>query len=165
MPFTPFHLGPGLLLKGLLQGSFSFMVYGWTQVLMDIQPLIVLITGEGHLHGFSHTLMGGGLIAVFAAISGKYASEWTLSFLQIPHDIRWWVSGFSAGLGALSHVILDAIMHGDLYLFFPFSDAQPLLGVLTISNLHKLCFYTGLVGLGIYSVGLFWQQQRKDHHL
>lgn len=30
MPFTPFHMGPGLLVKALLQGSFSLMVFGWT---------------------------------------------------------------------------------------------------------------------------------------
>ena len=48
MPFTPFHMGPGIFIKALLQGSFSLMVFGWTQVIMDIQPLVVLISGEGH---------------------------------------------------------------------------------------------------------------------
>jgi hypothetical protein len=56
MPFTPIHMGPGILIKSLLQGSFSLMVFGWTQIVMDIQPLIVLISGEGHLHGLP-TLM------------------------------------------------------------------------------------------------------------
>jgi hypothetical protein len=28
MPFTPFHMGPGILFKALLQGSFSLMVLG-----------------------------------------------------------------------------------------------------------------------------------------
>jgi len=58
MPFTPFHMGPGILFKALLQGSFSLMVFGWAQIIMDIQPLIVLITGKGHLHGFTHTYIG-----------------------------------------------------------------------------------------------------------
>ncbi len=51
MPFTPFHMGPGIVVKALLQGSFSLMVFGWAQIVMDIQPLFVLISGEGHLHG------------------------------------------------------------------------------------------------------------------
>jgi hypothetical protein len=42
MPFTPFHMGPGLLMKVGLQGSFSLMVFGWTQVLIDLQPGAVL---------------------------------------------------------------------------------------------------------------------------
>jgi len=44
-------MGPGILVKSILQSSFSLMVFGWTQIVMDIQPLIVMITGEGHLHG------------------------------------------------------------------------------------------------------------------
>ena len=94
MPFTPIHMGPGILIKALLQGSFSLMVFGWSQIVMDIQPLIVLITGEGHLHGFSHTYIGGTLLAVFSALSGKYLSELGLLVLGIskktnPIKIAW----------------------------------------------------------------------------
>ena len=73
MPFTPIHMGPGILIKSLLQGSFSLMVFGWTQIVMDIQPLIVLISGEGHLHGFTHTYVGVILIAIFFGANGKIA--------------------------------------------------------------------------------------------
>jgi len=59
MRFTPLHMGPGVLIKSMLQGSFSLMVFGWSQIVMDVQPLLVMITGDGHLHGFSHTIIGG----------------------------------------------------------------------------------------------------------
>ena len=72
MPFTPFHMGPGLLFKAFLQGSFSLMVFGWAQIVMDIQPLLVLLTGQGHLHGFSHTYIGATLLGIVSALSGKY---------------------------------------------------------------------------------------------
>lgn len=39
MPFTPIHIGPEIFIKAHLQGSFSLMVFGWTQVIMDIQPV------------------------------------------------------------------------------------------------------------------------------
>ncbi len=42
MPFTPFHMGPGLLIKAVLQGAFSLMVFGWAQIVMDIQPLVTV---------------------------------------------------------------------------------------------------------------------------
>ena len=80
MPFTPLHMGPGLLIKAILQGSFSLMVFGWTQIIMDIQPLVVILTGSGHLHGFSHTYMGATLLATFSAISGKYLSDMASNF-------------------------------------------------------------------------------------
>ena len=75
MPFTPLHMGPGILIKSVLQGSFSLMVFGWTQIVMDIQPLLVMLTGEGHLHGFTHTYIGATLIALFSALSGKYLAQ------------------------------------------------------------------------------------------
>ena len=81
MPFTPLHMGPGILIKALLQGSFSLMVFGWAQIVMDIQPLFVLVTGEGHLHGFSHTYIGATLLAILSALSGKYLSEIGLKIL------------------------------------------------------------------------------------
>ena len=46
MPFTLYHIGSGIFIKALLQGSFSLMVFGWTQVVMDIQPLVVRISGD-----------------------------------------------------------------------------------------------------------------------
>ena len=51
-------MGPGMLIKSLLHGSFSLMIFGWSQILMDLQPLFAMITNEGKLHGFSHTFLG-----------------------------------------------------------------------------------------------------------
>jgi len=55
VPFTPFHMGPGLLLKALLRGGFSLMVFGWAQIVIDVEPLVVLLTGGARLHGFTHS--------------------------------------------------------------------------------------------------------------
>ncbi len=99
MPFTPFHMGPGIIVKALLQSSFSLMVFGWAQIVMDIQPLIVMITGDGHLHGFSHSYIGALLLAVFSALSGKYLSELGLFIIGLNKKwqikIAWWVSFLS----------------------------------------------------------------------
>jgi hypothetical protein len=59
------------------------MVFSWTQIVMDIQPLIVLLSGEGHLHGFTHTYVGAILIAIFAGLTGKYLSEFGLKIQKI----------------------------------------------------------------------------------
>jgi len=167
MPFTPFHMGPGILVKSLLQGSFSLMVFGWAQIIMDIQPLIVLITGEGHLHGFSHTYIGASLLAIFAALSGKYLSEFGLYILDIstesaPVKISWWVAFLSAFIGTYSHVVLDSIMHIDVQPFYPFSYLNPMLGFVDVITLHKFCLYSGLVGAVIYySVRFALKQSSK----
>ncbi len=160
MPFTPFHMGPGILIKSLLQGGFSLMVFGWSQIVMDIQPLVVLITGEGHLHGFSHTYVGASLLAFFSCLTGKYLSELGLKMLKMdlsfPICISWPVSFLSAFIGCFSHVMLDSIMHSDVEPFYPFSLNNEILGIVSVSTLHKLCLYSGLLGAALfYGVGFF----------
>ena len=138
MPFTPFHMGPGLLMKALLQGSFSLMVFGLAQIIMDIQPLVVILTGEGHLHGFSHTYVGATLIGIGSSLSGKYASELGLRLIgQVRYlPISWPVAIISAFVGSYSHVLLDSVMHGDVEPFAPFMLNNPLLGFITVEALH-----------------------------
>lgn len=156
MPFTPIHMGPGLLIKALLQSSFSLMIFGWTQIVMDIQPLIVLITGEGHLHGFTHTYIGAILIAIFSAVTGKFLSKLGLKMLGLgnnkPVKILWWICFLSAFIGSFSHVLLDSIMHADVEPFFPLTQDNYFWRKLSVPTLHKLCLYSGLLGAAIYSL-------------
>lgn len=154
-------MGPGILIKSLLQGSFSLMVFGWTQIVMDIQPLIVLISGEGHLHGFTHTYIGAIFIAIFSGLTGKYLSEFGLKILKVsendnPISIMWWVVFLSAFIGSFSHVLLDSIMHSDVEPFFPFTLDNQFLEMISVSMLHKVCLYSGLVGAAIY-YGINWK--------
>ncbi len=154
MPFTPFHMGPGIAIKAILQGSFSLMVFGWAQIVMDIQPLVVILTGEGHLHGFTHTYAGATLLAVFSAVTGKYLSEFGLRLMfrdarsWVP--IHWWVVGLSAFIGTYSHVVLDSLMHLDIEPYYPFSTANHLQGLISIPALHRFCIYSGLAGAAAY---------------
>ena len=155
MPFTPFHMGPGIAIKALLQGSFSLMVFGWSQIIMDLQPLWVLLSGHGRLHGFSHTFAGATLLALLAAITGKYLVEPGLAILSIATKqkvvkIGWLVALLSAVTGCFSHVLLDAIMHPDMRPFYPWLADNGLLGILSIDNLHRLCLYSGLLGAALF---------------
>lgn len=147
-------MGPGILVKALLQSSFSLMVFGWSQIVMDLQPLVAIVTGEGKLHGFTHTYVGSALIALFSAITGKYLSQWALVVLsngaQRGITIRWWVAFLSAFIGSYSHVILDSIMHTDIEPLSPFSQSNELLGLVSVATLHKFCLYSGLVGAVLY---------------
>jgi membrane-bound metal-dependent hydrolase YbcI (DUF457 family) len=130
------------------------MVFGWAQIVMDIQPLAVMLTGHGHLHGFSHTYIGAMLLAVFSALSGKYLAEWGLRTIGHPEfpPISWGVAFISATIGTFSHVVLDSIMHDDVEPFAPFSLSNGMLGVISIQALHWLCIGTGLVGAVVYFV-------------
>lgn len=166
MPFTPYHMGPGIVVKALLQSSFSLMVFGWSQIVMDIQPLLVLISGEGHLHGFSHTFVGATLLAMVAGLTGKYLAEIGLRIIGIDShqrvSIAWWVAFLSAFIGTYSHVLLDAIMHADVEPFFPVTTVNDFLGWVSVSMLHKICVYSGLVGGVVYYLIYFLRQRRGN---
>lgn len=162
-------MGIGILTKSILQGSFSLMVFGWAQIVMDLQPLFVLITGQGHLHGFSHTYLGASLLAILSAVSGKYLSEFGLYILRIskkenPIIITWWVVFLSSFIGTFSHVFLDSIMHLDVQPFYPLSLNNSLQGIISVSALHKVCLYSGLIGAGIYYFILFKEKSGSDRN-
>ena len=134
------------------------MVFGWAQIIMDIQPLVVLLTGEGHLHGFSHTYIGATLIGIGSALTGKYAAEFGLRFIGEARylSISWPVTIISAFIGTFSHVLLDSVMHADVEPFAPFTPNNPFIGLLSIEALHKLCLYSGLLGVGLYFAVSHW---------
>ncbi len=164
MPFTPFHMGIGIFIKAILQGSFSLMVFGWTQIVMDIQPLVVLLSGEGHLHGFSHTYIGATLLAIVSAFTGKYLSELGLLIIGIskkanPIKITWLVVFISAFIGTFSHVLLDSFMHSDVQPFYPVSLENSFVGILSYDQIHKVCLYSGLIGAGIYYLVQFYNKK------
>jgi membrane-bound metal-dependent hydrolase YbcI (DUF457 family) len=147
MPFTPFHLGPGALFKALGGRHFSFMVFGGSQVLMDIEPLVGIIQGRAVLHGYTHTLLGAGVIGTVAAFIGRPISAFLLRRHSVPHHPFTWTAAFSgAYVGTFSHVALDALMHGDMNPWWPFAPGNPLLGSVTLGALHLGCLVAAALG-------------------
>lgn len=159
MPFTPLHMGPGILLKALRPERFSLMVFGWTQIVMDLQPLVAMLSGRGELHGFTHTWVGAGLLAVVAALSGKYLGALGLYLMglrsQLP--IRWRAAWPAALIGTASHVLLDSIVHADTQPLAPLSTANALFGLLSWEDMEWLCLACGALG----SI-LFLTRKRPD---
>ena len=174
MPLTPFHMGPGLLLKAALQRRFSLIVFGWSQVVIDLQPLIVMITGSGTLHGLTHTYVVATLIALFCGVTGGWVATWVLrlvnreltpkqqTLLGTDRGVTRIVAMTSAAIGSYSHVLLDSLMHSDMQPLYPFSDANQLLYSLTRHDIYRWCVYAGLMGMALYSVIRFIQIQRND---
>jgi len=149
-----------------LQGSFSLMVFGWAQIIMDIQPLIALLTHDSNIHGFSHTYVGAILLALFSALTGKYLSELGLVILRIstkaePIKISWLVTYTSAFIGTFSHVVLDSMMHGDMKPFYPFTDSNLMLGMISVADIYKYCTYSGLLGAILYYLIVFIIDKKK----
>lgn len=161
MPFTPFHLGPGAALKAVAGKRFSFTVFGFTQVLIDVEPLVRLLRGDWVVHGFTHTLLGATLVAGVALLIGRPICQWLLSALRLPAAICWPAAVSGAFGGAYTHVLLDGIMHADLQPLMPFAAGNGLLGLLSYDEIHLLCLFSGLCGALWLGIVALWRWSHK----
>lgn len=163
MPITPLHMGPGLLIKAPLRGHFSLLVFGWTQLVMDIQPLLVLLSGKEELHGITHSYLGALVLTGIAALTGRPLATYGLKILGrndlLP--LSWLVTLCSATIGAFSHVLLDSLMHADLAPFAPFSAANALRGLVAYDLLNLLCLGSGVLGLALWALSA-WRKRTPD---
>lgn len=162
MPFTPWHLGPGLAFKALGGRRLSFCTFAASQVFIDVEVLIRIFANARPLHGYTHSIPGAVVVAAVTAAAVGPA----LMLLQ-----RWrtgpgrsapsvWPAVWAGALvGTLSHVALDAIMHGDMRPFWPVSDWNPLLRIGGM-NVHDLCFWSGAVGGVAIVVLAAWRRWR-----
>jgi membrane-bound metal-dependent hydrolase YbcI (DUF457 family) len=165
MPFTPLHMGPGIIIKAILQRHFSLMVFGWSQILIDVQPLMVMLTHKGHLHGFSHTYVGAAFIAIVAALSGKSLGGLGLKIIgeEKYFPIPWSAAWVGAFIGTYSHVLLDSIMHTDIQPFWPVSLSNSLQGIISIDALHIFCVLTAIVGGIIFYATQRWRDKVSNN--
>lgn len=144
MPFTPFHLGPGAVFKAIGGRHFSFLVFGGAQVLMDLEPLAGIVRGAPVLHGYSHTVAGALAIGIVAALLGRPISNRVLAGLPGVHAPLTWTAAFAGALaGTFSHIVLDAVMHDDMRPWWPLSEANGLLHVVSVDRLQMGCAVAG----------------------
>ena len=147
MPFTPFHLGPGAVFNAIGGNRFSFMVFGGSQVLIDIEPGVRMLFGTYILHGPSHTIVGAFLIGIVAAVIGKPISEFALHLLRLPDiGITWTASATGAFVGTFSHIFLDALTHSDMTPWIPLAGSNGLLGFISLASLQIICLVLGVIG-------------------
>lgn len=172
MPFTPFHFGPGLAVKAATPRYFSFSVFVFSQVLIDIEPLYYLLSGEAQAHRFLHTYLGATVIAAVSYVIGRPLCGFCLAMFR--HTFGWRLSDMreairlisptsalsAAIIGPCSHVALDSIMHPDARPLAPFSDANPLFHAISAAELQLYCIVAGVVGL--IGLGLWWLIRPND---
>ena len=169
MPITPFHLLAITPIKAVAPKHFSWSVFALTNIIIDLEPITLYLITHQPRHVFFHTIIGATLVAILCATFGKKWCElaiafWNVMFKQKPKESRLsskgGISKLSAWTGALmgawSHLLLDSLMHHDIKPLSPFSEANPLLGAVDLTDLHVFCLVSGIVGLGV----LFYQSQQ-----
>ena len=151
MPFTPFHFGPGALLKSFLRHRFSFVTFVASQVVIDFETLYNILTHQPRLHTLFHTYLGS-LIPLILTVVAVYLLARVAKFFMTLPPLRPSVTVFSAFVGVWSHVFLDSLMHGDMSPLAPFAEGNVLLGVVSLELLHLSCLACLFVGALIYGL-------------
>ncbi|SFM71259.1 DUF4184 family protein [Marinobacter zhejiangensis] len=158
MPFTPFHLGPGAVVKAVLPKHFSLSAFALTQVFIDLESLYNLVYGKWPVHAFFHTYVGATLAAVLAMLVvrllfSRLLQAWNSlhkrsedSRLHLGNGISWLSALVGSLLGAYSHVFLDSIMHPDIRPLAPLNSANVLHHIISVPMLHLICLFSALVG-------------------
>ena len=76
MPATPFHFGPGLLVKAVAPRQFSLAAYSVAQVVIDLESGYHLLRGDYPVHRQAHTFFLGGLIGLVCGLIVSRVGRW-----------------------------------------------------------------------------------------
>lgn len=155
-------MGAGLIVKPALSQRFSVITFGLAQMAMDIEPGIRMWTNSDVLHGPTHTILGALFMAVLVALIAPGISNYLLTKWNqevIHYKQPWLVQSapvtriavtIGAFVGTLSHVVLDSLMHHDIHPLSPFSQANPVMGLITHDGVYQACTIAGLLGISAW---------------
>jgi len=156
MPITPFHFGPGAAIHAIAPKHVSFLAFCSANVLIDIEPLYYMVTGQYPLHRFLHTYIGATIIMVATALIFFFALK-LASRVRLPNLFQWqslkplpiWLG---AAAGSYSHIVLDSVMHADIVPLSPFSEVNVLYQLVSLGELHLFCVFAAVLGLALLGI-------------
>ncbi len=160
MPFTPFHLGPALLLGLMLSKYIDLATFLFANILVDLEPLLVLSFGINlPLHGLSHSFLVGTAIAVLLTLIAIWVREPLEPLISVLNLGRKWSRKgvlVAALSGVYLHIFMDAPLYIDIRPFYPLAT-NPFYqeGMSLGFQIYALCVVSGLMGVALYTVRLF----------
>lgn len=143
MPYPHLHMLFGLGAKAIKPSRFSFVMFGVTQIVIDLQPLFNRIYPSLlERHTPTHTLIGATII-MFICLAFRIPLG---NLLKIMIDRR--AAFYGAATGVYSHIFLDAIIHREVSanLFWPYRIESHLYGIMGNRSLTLACIAFGTLG-------------------
>lgn len=149
MPFTPFHIGPALLVYTIFPILDPLALF-FGSVLVDIEFfLIVLLDLPFSIHGPLHSIIGIFLLLpvfLIATLVTRKALPKIDPFFKpkSAHPIR--LTIISCLIGGFSHVLLDAPLYSDLSLTWPLLDYNPLFKMASPIGIYSFSVLSFMIG-------------------
>ena len=144
MPVTPFHVGPGVLLKAVAPRRVSLTAFAAANVAIDVESVANLLLGRYPVHATLHTFLAATLVGLAVGAAVGWAGRVRRS---ASHELRMGPALVGGLLGGASHPLLDGIMHADIRPFLPVSEANPLYRLIGLDALLGLCLAAGVLGV------------------
>lgn len=157
MPFTPFHLGPAILLGEVFEKRVNMAAIMLGSIIVDVRATYCFFEGCQPLHGPLHTYFGATFLALLVII-GIYYWENPIKKITLRLGFKQDYSLFSiiagAILGTWSHVFLDSFLYMDIVPLWPI-ELNPFYGILSSGSVYFLCIACVILGSLIYFYKLF----------
>ena len=159
MPFTPFHFGPAAAVKAVAPRHFSFTMFVFTNVAIDVEPLYYMLTNDWPIHRFFHSYLGATIAAVVCFFAGRPVCAWAIRlwnarlseaqarWLRVEPRIEILPAATGVLVGTWSHVLLDSLMHSDMEPLAPFAAGSGMTNLVTIAQLELFCALAGALGV------------------
>jgi len=115
-------------------------------------------------HRYCHTLLIGavvGLVWGVAAYPFRRFFKKIMQIIRIPYETGFWKMAVSGVLGVWFHVVIDAIYHCDVHMFWP-SKAKPLLRMISQGQVKAVCVASFFAALILYAIIAVSYTRRKS---
>jgi len=153
MPFTPFHLGPALIFSLLLFRYLNFPAFLVGNVIVDIEPFLVLFLGLRYpLHGFFHSYLGGTIMGIATGVGIYFMRNWlnkVLAKFKVQQESSFAKILYTSLFGVYFHIFLDSFLYGEMKPFFPLTD-NPFLNIVGSGVVYEFCRVSLIFGLILY---------------
>lgn len=138
-------MGFGLFAKSVKPAKVSLIMFGFSQIVIDLQQLYKHIQYPHQLahHGLTHTIIGATIIAIICLLfRGLLEKLFRQSISKVSA-----INGVF--LGVYSHLLLDSLVHSEVSkrLFLPLQIDSHLYGYINNKEMNVLCIFMGIIAL------------------
>jgi len=138
MPITPYHFGPSGFVGLVFRKWLDIPVFILANVVVDIE---VLLYDRLPMHRHAHTLLIGAAIGALWGIAAypiRPLFKKLMNIFLLPYQSTFFKMVISGILGVWLHVLIDAVFHRDVLLFWP-NRARPLYGLISREQVQLIC--------------------------